>query len=151
MDLLAPRHVESSWTSDQTCVFCIGRQILNHWTTREALPFLFISTIYLVDIVNVPKALQITVVDTVQHVCFWYFIGREETRAQRQGTVCQMSPVSGAEARMFIRVARLPHGNWPCGHSDSTRNCDQVAIVTLFISFMEIYNNVEIAVMATAV
>lgn len=90
-------------------------------------------------------------VDTVRHVCFWYFICREETRAQRQGTVCQMSPVSGAEARMFVRVAGLPHRNWPCGCSDSTRNCDQVSIVTLFISFMEIYNNVEIAVMATAV
>lgn len=62
-----------------------------------------------------------------------------------------MSPVSGAEARMFLRVARLSHGNLPWGHSDSTRNCDQVSIVTLFISFMEIYNNVEIAVMATAV
>jgi len=24
---------------DQTCVHCIGRQILNHWTTREALVF----------------------------------------------------------------------------------------------------------------
>ena len=59
--------------------------------------------------------------------------------------------MSGAEAGMFMRVARLPHGNWPCGHSDSTRNCDQVSIVTLFISSMEIYNNVEIAVMATAV
>ena len=26
----------SSWTRDQTQVPCIGRQILNHWTTREA-------------------------------------------------------------------------------------------------------------------
>ena len=25
-----------SWTRDQTCVACISRQILNHWTTREA-------------------------------------------------------------------------------------------------------------------
>ena len=25
----------SSLTRDQTCVLCIGRQILNHWTTRE--------------------------------------------------------------------------------------------------------------------
>ena len=30
--LLAPRHVESSWTRDQTCVPCIDRQIFNHWT-----------------------------------------------------------------------------------------------------------------------
>ena len=33
--LVAPQHVASSWTSDQTHVFCTGRQILNHWTTKE--------------------------------------------------------------------------------------------------------------------
>ena len=26
---------------DRTCVLGIGRQILNHWTTREVLAFLF--------------------------------------------------------------------------------------------------------------
>ena len=36
--LVAPWHVESSWTKDQTRVPFIGRQILNHWTTREILP-----------------------------------------------------------------------------------------------------------------
>ena len=35
--LVAPRHVESSQTRDQVRVPCIGRQILNHCTTREAL------------------------------------------------------------------------------------------------------------------
>ena len=35
MGLVAPRHVESSRTRDQTCVPCIGRQIPNHWTTWE--------------------------------------------------------------------------------------------------------------------
>ena len=35
MGLVAPRHVESSWTRDRTLVPCIGRWILNHWTTRE--------------------------------------------------------------------------------------------------------------------
>ena len=34
-------HAESSQTRDQTCVFCIGRQLLNHWTTREAQKSLF--------------------------------------------------------------------------------------------------------------
>ena len=33
--LVAPWHVESSWTRDQTCIPHIGRQILNHWTTSE--------------------------------------------------------------------------------------------------------------------
>ena len=32
--LAAPRHVGSSRMRDQTCVPCIGRQILNQWTTR---------------------------------------------------------------------------------------------------------------------
>ena len=32
-------------TRDQTCIPCIGRQILKHWTTREVLPinFLFLE------------------------------------------------------------------------------------------------------------
>ena len=41
--LVAPRHVESSWTRDQTPVPCIGRWILYHWTTREVLHFNFIQ------------------------------------------------------------------------------------------------------------
>ena len=39
--VVALRHVGSSWTSDWTGVSCIGRQILYHWTTREALHILF--------------------------------------------------------------------------------------------------------------
>ena len=35
--LLAPWHVGCSWTWDQIHVPCIGRQILNRWTTREVL------------------------------------------------------------------------------------------------------------------
>ena len=35
--LVAPRHVESSQTRDCTDVRLIGRQILNHRTTRNAL------------------------------------------------------------------------------------------------------------------
>ena len=43
MGLVAPSHVGSSWTGDQTCVPCTGRWILNHWATREApvITFLF--------------------------------------------------------------------------------------------------------------
>ena len=37
MDLVAPQHVGSSQTRDQTLVSCIGKQILYHWATREAL------------------------------------------------------------------------------------------------------------------
>ena len=37
MDLVAPQHVGSSQTRDQTLVSCLGKQILYHWATREAL------------------------------------------------------------------------------------------------------------------
>ena len=36
MGLFPPQHVGSSSTRDRTCVPCIVRGILNHWTTREA-------------------------------------------------------------------------------------------------------------------
>ena len=35
--LLALQHMGSSRTRDPTCVPCIGRRILNHWTTKEFL------------------------------------------------------------------------------------------------------------------
>ena len=35
MGLVAPWHVESSQTGDQTHVACTGRWILNHWTPRD--------------------------------------------------------------------------------------------------------------------
>ena len=35
--LVAPRHVGSSQTRARTRILCIGRQILNHCATREAL------------------------------------------------------------------------------------------------------------------
>ena len=44
--LVAPWHVGSSRTRDRTCVPCIGRQILNHCTTREALYCPLLRTYY---------------------------------------------------------------------------------------------------------
>ena len=38
-----PQHVESSQTSDRSCVPCIGRWILIHCATRELLPGLFLN------------------------------------------------------------------------------------------------------------
>ena len=38
MGLVVPQHVGSSQIRDQTHVTHIGRQILNHWTTREVSP-----------------------------------------------------------------------------------------------------------------
>ena len=37
--------MESPWTRDRTHVSCIGREILNHWTTREVLLAIFNQTI----------------------------------------------------------------------------------------------------------
>ena len=37
MGLVALQHVESSWTRDWTCVSCMGRWILHHWATMDAL------------------------------------------------------------------------------------------------------------------
>ena len=33
--LVDPQHVGSSQTRDQTCVPYFGKQILNHWTSKE--------------------------------------------------------------------------------------------------------------------
>ena len=38
MGVVALWHVESSHTRNQTHIPCFGRCILNHWTTRKALP-----------------------------------------------------------------------------------------------------------------
>ena len=46
MGLVAPRHVGSSQTRAQTRVPCIGRQILNHCATREALPIFFNQVVF---------------------------------------------------------------------------------------------------------
>ena len=42
--IVALWHVESSRSRNQTGVPCIGRQILNHWTTREVLLVYFTHT-----------------------------------------------------------------------------------------------------------
>ena len=47
-DLVAPRHVGSSWTRARIRVPCIGRQILNHCATREALENSFNGCIIIV-------------------------------------------------------------------------------------------------------
>ena len=46
MDLVVAQHVRYSWTSDWTLVPCIGRQILNHWTTRKPSLCVCVCLIY---------------------------------------------------------------------------------------------------------
>ena len=43
-DFVNPRHVGSSQTRGRTHVPCIGRRILNHWTTREVPACMFKDT-----------------------------------------------------------------------------------------------------------
>ena len=50
MGLVAPRHVGSSRTRGRTCVPCIGRQILNHCTTREVLNGLLLTKVCFIQI-----------------------------------------------------------------------------------------------------
>ena len=47
MGLVAPWHVKSSQTRDQTCTPCFGRQIFNHWITREVPKWTFWATQYI--------------------------------------------------------------------------------------------------------
>ena len=42
----APQVVGSSQTRDQTCVRCIGRRILSHWSTREVGFFLLFVRVF---------------------------------------------------------------------------------------------------------
>ena len=49
--LVAPRHVGSSRNRARTCVSCIGRRLLNHCTTREAL--IYIYYIYILYIIYI--------------------------------------------------------------------------------------------------
>ena len=44
MGLVAPWHVKSSQTRDQTCTPCFGRQIFNHWVTRKVPEWTFWAT-----------------------------------------------------------------------------------------------------------
>ena len=63
--LVAPWHVESSRTRDWTLVLCIGRWILNHWSTREALclsPFWPLAL--------VPRTVS-GIWFSVPHILFW--------------------------------------------------------------------------------
>ena len=53
------QHVESSWTRDQTSVCCIGRQILNHWTTTEVLHDVFLCFVCMFVFLFLAKCIQI--------------------------------------------------------------------------------------------
>ena len=57
--LVAPRHVGSSQTRARTRVPCIGRQILNHCATREALEIVLIRFVFTCLIVHIDVFLSL--------------------------------------------------------------------------------------------
>ena len=56
--------MRSSWTRDQTHVPCIGKRILNHWTTREAQQSHVLSCLLCATLSS------------------WIFVGRTDTEAE---------------------------------------------------------------------
>ena len=54
MGLVALQHVGSSQTRDQTGVPCIGRWILNHWTTRQVQDLLLKEDVNSEDVKPLP-------------------------------------------------------------------------------------------------
>ena len=56
----------NSLTRDRTCLPCIGRQILNHWTTREVTTCkIFYYFIFLTDGIHIPSIRHFKVYNSV--------------------------------------------------------------------------------------
>ena len=69
--LVAPQHVGSSQTREQTSVPCIGRWILNHWTSREALPKMFLILAGFVLLPLISLAIKYLTWPTGWRLCPW--------------------------------------------------------------------------------
>ena len=72
MGLADLQHVGSSWTRDRTRVPCIGRQILNHYATREAQVFKYIYMcvcIYVYNILVRAKIIKLLEQSICIHLC----------------------------------------------------------------------------------
>ena len=96
---VAPRHVGSSQTRARTRVPCIGRQILNHYATREAPPFVFLSS-FSVD------TFSLNLLDYVN--ILW-------------GSLFQLSPWDGPEALPSVLTQPLYSKLWFMGISKSPK------------------------------
>ena len=101
------RHVESSWTRDWTCVPCIGRKILNHWTIREVLRSVWL--------VSSGYFLKVSCFD--RQTLTWFFGGGGGLVAQSCPTLCD-------------RMDRIPPGSSVHGISQA-RILEWVAISQL--------------------
>ena len=73
----------SSWPRDQTCVSCIGRWILYHWATKEALYYFNTSQIHLLSFSQCLYLLQIVVhLSIFNYSSFKYFNKRNAEEMQ---------------------------------------------------------------------
>ena len=103
------QHVGSSRPRDRTRVLCIGRQILNHWTTREVLhDLIFTPEQYAVAQITVTSLVlsppTSPVIRDVLPILAFLFHNRTE-----------LVPAPGTLHALFP-VLRSPHGP-PCPHS----------------------------------
>ena len=71
LGLVAPWHVGSSWTRDQTHVPCIGRQILNHWPPKKVLFLLFFDRICLISLMMSSMHRRFTCICFCMSLWYW--------------------------------------------------------------------------------
>ena len=92
------RHVESSWTRDWTCIPCIGRKILNHWTIREVLRSVWL--------VSSGYFLKVSCFD--RQTLTWFFGGGGGLVAQSCPTLCDpMDSIPPGSSIHGISQARI--------------------------------------------
>ena len=98
--------VDSSWTRDQTHAPCIGKWILNHWTTGEILHLFFLVAVLF----------TMLLVPGVQHsdsACLWAVLGMKSLW-RWLGLCAQCSPaVYFAHRHMYL----LPSLHFAPSHS----------------------------------
>ena len=99
--LVAPRPVGFSRTRARTHVPCIGRQILNHWTTREVLGFSLFEEALLVFEAQDPNLEWYTkVAAAVQNAIQCYAVSAIHDKKKRATTQTSLD-------RFFKRVDRI--------------------------------------------
>ena len=100
MGLVAAQHMESISTRDQTNVPCIGRQILNHWTTREALLFGFLIK-HLKCLLILP-VLQSYPLPRHNYFIYLIFFPKVNLSLLEFVLFCEKTCVAGCEARLGL-------------------------------------------------
>ena len=95
MDLVVLWHVGSSWTKDRTRVPCIGRWILNHWTTKKVLefsPFLRLINIPLYQEATVSLSIPLLLLDLKFPVFYNPCLAAKGVAWQGEGSLAKGKP-----------------------------------------------------------